>query len=45
MGIMMILSNIILINIDLKSAYTTIWRAAVIELHQRHITPRRTVPY
>jgi len=48
MGIRMILHvtpNNILISIDLKNAYNAIWRAAVIERHYTHKTPRRTIPY
>jgi hypothetical protein len=48
MGIRMILyvtPNNILISIDLKNAYNAIWRAAVIERHYTHKTPKRTIPY
>ena len=35
----------ILISIDLKNAYNTMWRAAIPEIHSAHMTLRRTVPY
>ena len=35
----------ILINIDLKNAYNSMWRAAILESHVAHMTLRKTVPY
>jgi hypothetical protein len=35
----------ILIIIDLKIAYNSMWREAIPERHMEHMTLRKTVPY
>jgi hypothetical protein len=35
----------ILISIELKNAYNSMWRAAILESHMAHRTLRRTVSY
>jgi len=48
MGIKMTLHikpDYVLIGIDIRSAYNTMRRAAILERHRGHMTMRRAVPY